>query len=202
MKRILLIFCLAFGMSQALHAQLGFGIKGGINYNSDSFSEVKNDVLSGAKSKTGFHAGIWLRAKIPVVGLYIRPELIYTQLGNQVNYSPTGTTTTETDFTFKKIDVPVLLGKKFLGVGNVFVGPSFQYILGSDFGFSDLKSVDSDGFTVGLVVGAGIEVSKLGLDIRYERGFNDVASSFMDGTTNVNFDTRVNQIIIGLSYQF
>ena len=184
MKKILFIFCLALGVSQTSQAQLGYGIKAGINYNSDSFSDVKNDVLSGAKSKTGFHAGFWLRAKIPVIGLYIRPELIYTQLGNQVNYSPTGTASTETDFTFKKIDIPVLLGKKFLGIGNVFVGPSFQYILGSDFGVSNLKSENSDGFTVGIVLGAGVEISKFGIDIRYNHGLTNINST--DASSSYN----------------
>ncbi|MGB1284657.1 MAG: outer membrane beta-barrel protein, partial [Polaribacter sp.] len=172
--------------------------KAGINYNSSTFSDVKNDVFSGAKSKTGYHAGVWLRFKIPVVGFYIRPELVYTNLENEVLYTTTSTTTT---YSFQKIDIPVLLGKKIFGIGNVYIGPSFQYILDSDFNISDIPDVEGDGFTVGLQFGGGVELGKLGIDVRWERAFSDIESSFLSGTTNINFDTRVNQIIISLSYR-
>mgnify|MGYP003741608125 CR=1 FL=1 len=198
MKKIILLLCLTFGFSQLTNAQLDFGLKGGINYNSNSIKETGQDVFDGAKSKTGYHAGIWLRLKIPVVGLYVRPELVYTNLENEVLYKTTGSTTS---YNFQKIDIPVLLGKKFFGIGNVFVGPSFQYLLSSDFSLNDIGDVKGDGFTVGLQFGGGIEIGNLGLDIRVERGFNGIESTFLNGTTNIDFDTRVNQVIIGLSYK-
>lgn len=180
-------------------SQVHFGIKGGINYNSNTFIEVQNDVLSGAKSKTGFHGGIWLRAKIPAIGLYLRPELVYTKLSNDVTYQ-----SKSIGYDFQKIDLPILLGKKFLKIAHVFGGPSFQYILNSDFNLSDLKEIKSDGFSIGLQFGAGIELGKIGLDVRWERALNDTETSFINNniSQNVNFDTRVNQIIIGLSYRF
>lgn len=198
MKKIILVLCLTFGFSQLSNAQLDFGVKGGINYNSNSIKETGQDVFDGAKSKTGYHAGIWLRLKIPVVGLYVRPELVYTNLENEVLYKTTGSTTS---YNFQKIDIPVLLGKKVFGIGNVFVGPSFQYLLSSDFSLNDIGDVKGDGFTVGLQFGGGIEIGNLGLDIRVERGFNGIESTFLNGTTNIDFDTRVNQVIIGLSYK-
>ncbi|WP_299013574.1 porin family protein [uncultured Polaribacter sp.] len=197
MKKVILIICLAFGFSHYSNAQLNFGVKGGINYNSESIKEVGADVLEGGDSRTGFHAGVWLRAKIPVLGLYIRPELIYTNLENDVIFDSNTTTT----YSFQKIDVPVLIGKKIFGIGNVFVGPSFQYVLDSSFGFDEIPNVETDNITVGLQFGAGIEFGKIGLDVRYERGFNGIESNFLNSRTGreVNFDTRVNQIIIGLS---
>ncbi|OSY89206.1 hypothetical protein WH52_00700 [Tenacibaculum holothuriorum] len=203
MKKLILVLCLFLGATQLSQAQLHFGIKGGINYNSDSFTAVKDDVLSGAKSKTGFHAGIWLRGKIPFLGLYIRPELVYTQLSNEVTYLPKGTTTSKTtSYDFKKIDIPVLFGKKFLGIAHIYAGPSFQYVLGSDFSLSDLKEIDSDGFSMGIQFGGGIELGKIGLDLRWERAFSNTEAKFLDGNNPVTFDTRVNQIIVGLTYRF
>lgn len=198
MKKIILIICLTFAFSQTSNAQIQFGVKGGINYNSNSIKETKQDVFEGSKNKTGYHAGIWLRLKLPVVGLYIRPELVYTNLENEIRYKTSGNTTT---YSFQKIDIPVLLGKKVFGIGNVYIGPSFQYILDSDFSFSDIQNVEANGFTVGLQFGGGIEIGKFGIDVRWERGFNGIESTFLSGTTNVEFDTRVNQIIIGLSYR-
>ena len=190
--------CLAFAFSQTSSAQVAFGIKGGVNYNSNSIKEVGTDVFEGAKSKTGYHAGIWLRAKIPVIGLYIRPELVYTNLENEVLYKTTGNST---NYKFQKIDIPVLLGKKIFGVGNVFIGPSFQYVLSSDFGFDDIKDVEADGFTVGLQFGGGIELGKLGIDVRWERAFSGIESNVVGNAGLSNFDTRINQVIVGLSYR-
>ena len=50
MKKVMLILFLAIGTSQMSNAQIDFGIKGGVNYNSDSFQEVQTDVLSGAEA--------------------------------------------------------------------------------------------------------------------------------------------------------
>lgn len=203
MKKVILMVFLFLGGVQLAQSQIQGGIKGGINYNSDSFADVKDDVFNGAKSKTGFHAGAWLRIKLPATGLYIRPELVYTQLSNEVSYEPAGFTAKTTTYEIQKIDIPVLLGFNFLKVGHVFAGPSFQYILDSDFNIEDLKQVDSDGFSVGLQLGAGVELGKLGLDIRWERALSDTEAEFVDSNVgNVNFDTRVNQIIVGLSYRF
>ena len=201
MKKIILIICLFIGGTQLSNAQIQFGIKGGINYNSDSFDAVKADVFEGAKSKTGFHAGIWTRIKIPVIGFYIRPELVYTKLSNEVTYLPKGINQTTT-YNFQKIDIPVLLGKKIFGVGNIFIGPSFQYLLSSDFSFNDIKDVKADGFTMGLQFGGGIELGKLGIDVRWERAFSGIESTFANAANvKTTFDTRINQIIIGLSYR-
>lgn len=200
-KRIILILCLAFGFGQITSAQIAFGVKGGLNYNSNSIKEVSSDVFDGAKSKTGYHAGIWLRFKIPVIGFYLRPELVYTNLANEVSYN-NSIAKTLTTYNFQKIDIPVLFGKKIFGIGNLYAGPSFQYILDSDFGLSEITDVKTDGFTAGIQFGGGIELGKLGIDIRWERAFSGVKSTLRKITgDNINFDTRVNQVIIGLSYK-
>ena len=204
MKKIIFGCFLLFLVAKQSKAQLQFGVKAGINYNSDSFESVSDDVLNGAKTKTGIHTGVWLRAKLPVIGFYIRPELIYTELNNSVNYDSDFAVSRNTNFKFKKIDVPVLIGKKFLGIGNVFAGPSFQYILSSDFELNDLKEVSTENFSLGIQLGGGVELGRLGFDIRWERGLSKTETVFVDNTindTNFNFDKRVSQIIFGISYR-
>jgi len=203
MKKIIFGCFLLFLVAKQSKAQLQFGVKAGINYNSDSFESVSDDVLNGAKTKTGIHTGVWLRAKLPVIGFYIRPELIYTELNNSVNYDSDFAVSRNTNFKFRKIDVPVLIGKKFLGIGNVFAGPSFQYILSSDFELNDLKEVSTENFSLGIQLGGGVELGRLGFDIRWERGLSKTETVFVDNTindTNFNFDKRVSQIIFGISY--
>ena len=203
MKKVFLMISLAFAFSQTSTAQIDFGLKAGLNYNSESIQSVSEDVFTGAESKTGYHAGIWLRFKLPIIGFYLRPELVYTNLENELLYKITPTQTTQpTSYNFQKIDLPVLIGKKFFGIGNVFAGPSFQYILNSDFSLDTITDVDTDGFSVGLQFGAGIELGNLGIDVRWERGLNAIESTFLNAINErVTFDTRVNQIIIGLSYK-
>lgn len=202
MKKIVFACLLFIGFSQMSNAQVQFGVKAGVNYNSDSFKNVSNDVLDGAKSKTGYHAGMWFRVKLPVVGLYIRPEIVYTELKNDVTYDNLSLERT-TSFDIKKIDVPVLLGKKIFGIGNIFAGPSFQYILSSNFGLSDLSEVSTKNFSLGLQLGGGVEFGRLGIDVRWERSLSNSEASFVDNSvsSNINFDNRVNQIIFGLSYR-
>ena len=132
----------------------------------------------------------------------MRPEIVYTELKNDVVYD-NSTLARTTDFKFKKIDVPVLLGKKIFGIGNIFAGPSFQYILSSDFGLNDLSEISTDEFSLGIQLGGGIEFGRLGIDVCWERSLSSAEARFVDNTTNngVNFDTRVSQIIFGVSYR-
>ncbi|WP_334058132.1 porin family protein [Polaribacter sp. P097] len=199
MKKVILVVFLALGLSQVSNAQINFGIKGGINYNNNgdlTLSSAGNDIINGADSKSGFHAGVWFRGKLPILGLYLRPELVYTQVKSEYTYKSAAT-----DYDFKKLDVPVLLGKKVLGFGNVFIGPSFQYIIEDNFSFSDLSSDDFDKFSVGMQMGFGVEFGKVGLDVRWERGLSDSEARFTDNNTNITVDNRTNQIIFGLSLQ-
>ena len=204
MKKLALLVLLFIGASQVSFSQIHFGIKGGINYNSDSFQNVTEDIIDGAKSRTGFHAGIWTRIKIPVIGLYVRPELVYTSLKSEVTSA--NDSKLKANYDFQKIDIPVLLGKKFLKVAHVFVGPSFQYIIDGDFKSlgDQVESIDTvvDGLTVGMQLGAGVELGKIGIDMRWERAFSDIESSLVSQGVSNRFDTRVNQIIVGLSYRF
>ncbi len=199
MKRVLLIMCLAIGFSQVSTAQIQFGVKAGINYNNNgnlTLSNVLSNAVEGADAKSGFHAGVWFRGKLPVIGIYIRPEIVYTQVKSAYLYKGANTS-----YDFKKIDVPLLVGKKFFGVANVFIGPSFQYVLGTDFGLSTVDEVSLDKFSLGLQSGFGLEFGKLGIDVRWERGLSNSEVLFADGVGNFTIDNRTNQIILGLSYR-
>ncbi len=185
---------------------IDWGAKAGLNYNfGGDLSEVPanvgdsfEDVITGADSKAGYHVGLW--TKIKVLGLYVRPELIYTQLNN--TYGPNvENSRNEADFKTKKLDIPLLIGAKIAGPLHIFAGPSFQYILDSDFDVNDIDNLETNDFSVGLQIGAGLELGKLGLDVRWEKGFsNDADGRFLN--TNFNIDNRPNQIIFGLSYRF
>jgi len=201
MKKTVLLVMLAIGISQISTAQTQFGIKAGVNYNDNgnlTLSGAFDDVIEGAEAKSGFHTGIWFQRKLPIVGLYIRPEIVYTQVKSSYLYK-----SANTSYDFKKIDVPVLIGGKMFGFANVFIGPSFQYILSSDFGISSVNEISLDQFSVGVQSGFGIEFKRIGIDVRWERGLTNTEASYFNvsDASTFNIDNRTNQIILGLSYR-
>lgn len=186
--------------------KIDWGAKAGLNYNfggdlseaPTSIGESFEDVITGADAKAGYHFGLW--TKINVLGMYVRPELIYTQLNNTYGENPVNSRN-EADFNTKKLDIPVLFGVKVAGPLHIFAGPSFQYILDSDFDVTNIDNLETNDFSMGLQIGAGLELGKLGLDVRWEKGFsNDANGRFLN--TQFDIDNRPNQIIFGLSYRF
>ncbi|MET2984136.1 porin family protein [Aureibaculum conchae] len=186
-----------------LSAQVDFGLKGGVNYNfggdlSELLSDTGNnveDIITGADNKAGFHVGLY--SKIHFMGMYLRPELIYTELNN--SYDSDGDVTT--DFKTKKVDIPILLGTKLFGPVHIYAGPSIQYLIKSDFSQDEIENIKTNDFSVGLQIGTGLQLGRLGIDVRWEKGFsNDLDGKL--GSTNINVDNRPNQIVFGLAYQF
>jgi hypothetical protein len=204
MKTKIFVIALLIFAFQSGNAQVNYGIKGGLNFNASELSMGSENLDSDDSS--GYHAGVWMRFKVPVVGIYVRPEIIYTSLSSEYTLTGIG----QAKFNLNRIDVPVLLGMKFIGVGNFFIGPSFQYILDSDFSVEgiDLKQDDAEeNINVGFQIGLGIEFWKLGIDVRYETAFSKAESAFTDSTAeaalnNFKIDNQPNQFLLGLSYKF
>lgn len=201
-KVFLTILTLTF-INLSFSQTIDFGVKAGLNYNfggdlSEVIPQTGNNfenIITGADDKAGFHVGLW--TKFRFAGLYVRPELVYTQLNN--SYDSDSPNDLDTDFKTKKIDVPVLIGAKVFGPLHIYGGPAFQYITSSDLR-SDIENISTNDFSVGLQLGAGLELGRLGVDVRWEKGFsNDLDGRFLG--TNIQVDNRPNQIIFGLSYR-
>lgn len=191
MKAIYLCL-LTFLATITIHAQTanGFGFKGGLNYNSNgSYYESALSAAENPDSNVGFHFGVF--AKFGGF-LFAKPELVYTS--TKSDYS---------DGTFKmhKIDAPLLGGVRLLKFLNVFAGPSFQYIIDSDFDNKNIDNIEND-ITVGLNIGVGFNLKKIGIDLRYERGFSkNEATIISDNGINIGtLDTRPEQLILSLSF--
>jgi len=198
-KQFLLLAALCFFTFNGF-SQVKFGIKGGLNYNfAGNITEVVNavgggftDITHGSKNKAGFHLGIWSRFKF--ASFAIRPEIVYTEL--KTRYQLNSNTKLKT----KKIDIPILFDKKF-GPIHIFAGPSFQYILTSEFKTNDIGSVDFNKFTLGTQLGLGVELGNIGIDARWEKGFsNNLTALLIASSTKLSLDNRPNQIVFSVSY--
>lgn len=196
MKRTLLTVAIAlFSMAAFAQSDSGFGVKAGLNYNANGdYFESAGEAARDPDRNVGFHIGLY--GKLGGSRLYIRPELIYTKTKSDYNGD---------DFDMSKLDLPVLVGTKVVGPLHVFAGPAFQYILDTEFDGISIDNVDND-FTVGLHLGAGVNLGRIGVDLRYERGFSENEANFInDNITTVGesrIDTRPDQLILSFSLAF
>lgn len=167
----------------------GIGIKAGLNYNANGdYYDAVNINRQNPDRNIGYHFGLFGKLGKDI---YLRPEVIYTATKSDYNSN---------EFEMQKIDAPILVGAKIIGPISVFGGPSFQYILDSEFEGIAINKVKSD-FSVGLNFGIGLNFKKLGVDLRYERGFSKNEATFLENNAinTSRLDTRPDQLILGLS---
>ncbi|TRO63882.1 outer membrane beta-barrel protein [Christiangramia sabulilitoris] len=200
MKKLLFFGFLILGAASMQAQKAEFGLKGGLNYGAtgdyESAQEGAEDFASnfeeGGKNKTGFHAGVF--AQFEVLGIFLRPELLYTELNTE--YSTF-------DYKVQKIDAPVLLGLNVLGPLNIKAGPSFQYVLNNEIENSPFSIGDvEDEISVGYQLGAGLDLGRLEFDVRYEGAFSENTAFGLNEMASENFtvDSRPSQWILSLSY--
>lgn len=191
MKNSFLITLLIAITSITTYAQTanGFGFKGGLNYNAngDYFESIGSNAKHPDRN-IGYHFGLFGKIGDKV---YFKPELVYTS--TKSDYS-------DDSFKMQKLDAPLLVGIKVLGPLSVFGGPSLQYILDSEFEGISINNVEDD-FSVGLNFGIALNLNKVGIDLRYERGLNRNEANFLDNNSigTSRLDTRPDQLILSLS---
>lgn len=199
MKKLMFIALFVCSSAGLMAQEADFGIKGGFNYGATGDLKMENasndlgDIIEG-KEKSGYHIGVFSRFEI--VGIFLQPELMFTRLNTEYE-----------TFNYKidKIDAPILLGVNVLGPLNIKAGPSFQYIINNELEDTSLKigDVEKD-ITVGYQVGAGLNLGRLGFDVRYEGAFTENTAFGATETAQENFsiDSRPSQWILSLSYAF
>lgn len=174
-------------------AQAAFGLKGGVNLTSLKL----DDPDASYDSRTGFHAGVFLRGKFDKVA--IQPEvLLFTQRGE-------GTFSlgkVEESFTY--LSIPVIL--KFYPIGglNIQAGPQFGFLLDGERKFENafgtIKQDIKDSYKssdVSISLGGGYDFGfGLGLDVRYNIGVKDI-------NDEVNGDPAKSRIfLVSLGWNF
>jgi hypothetical protein len=193
LKKTVLLAVVLVLISFNINAQAGtaFGLKGGLNYsaNGDYFQSIGDNAQSPDRN-VGYHIGFFGKFGNK---LYFKPELVYTATKSDYDSDI---------FEIKKIDAPLLVGFKVLGPLSVFAGPSLQYILDTEFDGINIGDLEND-FSVGLNFGIGVSFNKIGIDLRYERGFSSNEATFIGNNfgpdVESRIDTRPDQLILSLS---
>ena len=192
MKRPLLVPAFMLLLTLASYGQAGgsgFGLKAGVNFNTNGDLKINEVPEITPDTGVGYHIGVWGR----IGGVaYVRPELVYTEIRSDYD----GET-----FKMRKLDLPILFGHRFLGIFHGYLGPAFQFILDTGLENISLGDIEKE-TTLGFQIGGGINLGKLGIDLRYERGLSpnyiDIIGGEIEG---ISLDTRPSQVILGLSYK-
>lgn len=181
MKRIigLLVIALSLSAGYSAHAQISFGVKGGVNISSVKLSK---DIID-SDNVTGFHIGPMVEMIAPVLGVGFDAAILYSQKGIDTQWE-----SITTDY----IDVPVNFKWKFgLPVLKAYVaaGPYVGFRVGGDklweMPGSVVGQIKAKSFGAGVNIGAGIELIRhLQVGINYGLGLTENYSIYKEGDSS------------------
>jgi hypothetical protein len=188
LSALLLSFSIA-GFSQVLPS-FQFGIKGGAN-----LSKLSTENTFSSDNRAGYYAGLW--ARIGAAGIHLQPELYIS--GKNTTLKTSGGD--KADVKFTSVDVPVLVGTKIgaAGVGiRLNTGPVVSFIVDDKqtvkTAVGNVFNGNFKGQSFAWQFGAGLDISKLGLDLRYEAGLSKIGKDGYD-------DTKLGLFTFGLAYR-
>ena len=202
-KLVLLIALVIFGFSAAQAQIPGFtlGLKAGYLYSTFPYSittSSNGSKITSNQGRSGYQIGAFAR-----IGgkTYLQPEFNYEGQRGTITYGSSGNSATGTStLKFDRIDIPILLGHKFIALPLI----NFRGYIGPDFGFktnasnSAPNNFSGDDYnfktsTVGGILGVGVDVGPVTFDARYNLGFTQV---------NKGFNTRLNSFGIAVGFKF
>ena len=208
MKKILsLVFMVAAMMyATSANAQVKFGLKGGLNVTSMSFSE---DVFD-ASNKTGFFVGPMVKVTVPIVGLSFDAAALYDQKEADVKYVGTNGDFGQANVKQQSINIPVNVryGFGLSSLANIFLfaGPQWGINVGDkNFKWNDNSSYSLKKSNFSVNVGLGVTLmSHLQLSANYNIACGKTADVTWKETSEkiVNGNSKNNSWQIALGYWF
>jgi len=142
MKKIVFTLSAVVLLAVGAQAQVGFGLKAGVNFPSYSYGD--SEELSDTKSAVNFHVTGYLDAQL-APGFYIQPGLSLQGKGAKFAEATIGGTTYDVSQNTMWLDVPVnFVGKFPVGMGGLFIGAG-PYVGFGLSGKNKLNSQDGEG---------------------------------------------------------
>ncbi len=196
MKKLLFALLFVLGTSQAF-SQSGIGIKAGL---SSTKLDFDNEEFVPSDAQTGYHIGLFGRFGGAV---FVQPELLFTQTRGKFAYVPNGVSGSMAPENYKaefnRLDIPVMVGFRFLKVLRVMGGPIASININSKLENSveTIDDADFSGATFGYQAGLGIDIGNLSVDGRYEGGLSKVT----DNIGSFSTDNRLNQWVLSVGFR-
>lgn len=156
MKKVFTAILIAVSLmtATAAHAQLKFGLKGGLNVTSMSFSE---SVIE-KSNQTGFFIGPTVKFTLPLVGLGIDVAAVYDQRNAEAGADGD-------DITLKQRSINIPINLRYnIGLGSmagvyIAAGPQFGFNIGDKtFSWDDYTNYSMSESNFSINVGAGVSL--------------------------------------------
>ena len=163
------------------------GIKSGSNFATQNIKSI-----SGTKSITGLHLGVFTYIKLPLV-FGIQPELQYSTQGTKINSA--------TIRSINYLIVPILIRSSF-GPINIHFGPQFGILTGAINEVSGIPTDIKDKFLkrdFSLVLDLSVEpVDRFIFSGRYVKGLKNISDDdpFANDTKNTTFQFSFGYVLV------
>ena len=191
MKKVLSIVFLVAAMLFAANAnaQIKFGLKGGLNVTSMSFSEEVFD----ASNKTGFFVGPMLKVTVPIVGLSFDAAALYDQKEADVKYAAEGELG-KVNVKQQSINIPVNVryGFGLSSLANIFLfaGPQWGINVGNkNFKWNESSSYSLKKSNFSVNVGAGVTLLN---HLQVSANYNIACGKSADASLSKALDAAAN----------
>ena len=192
MKKVLSIVFLVAAMLFAANAnaQIKFGLKGGLNVTSMSFSEEVFD----ASNKTGFFVGPMVKVTVPIVGLSFDAAALYDQKEADVKYTGTEGELGKVNVKQQSLNIPVNVryGFGLSSLANIFLfaGPQWGINVGDkNFKWNESSSYSLKKSNFSVNVGAGVTLLN---HLQVSANYNIACGKSADASLSKALDAAAN----------
>jgi hypothetical protein len=214
------LFFILFVFNNYVTAQIEFGIKGGLNFNSGLNETYLIEALQSQDKpegdfnifdkKTGHFFGLY--SKIKFGGFFLQPEFLYTKINSKYDLTYSWNIMGEIvdEFSENRIQVPIIFGIDFFNKKlSIFGGPALNFISDVFFVENGSKQSISKFYKKSMVTiqyGASLNIGRLGFDLRIDRGFEDKEIVYVEKLLGVNKNQIVRSdglmTMISATYRF
>jgi len=207
MRKLILAIVLVFS-SMSLSAQsFKWGAKVNVGSPDVSLDDLKNlsesgnsvDELLITDPKLNLQLGLF--ARIQLLGFYIQPEAMFSNSKSELKFEAVAG-----EVKLNKLDLPVMVGKRFLKIFRVNAGPVFSLKLSQD--IKNLKDSSDEiianykNATVGLQYGIGLDISMITVDLRVEKGLQSISDELKIAGKSFSADQRLDQVMLAVGIKF
>lgn len=201
MKRILgLLFAISLLAAVPAQAQIKFGIKGGLNL-AGAPSDIESIEGLVASGTTGFFVGPMAKVSIPILGLGIEADALYSRTGSEISGEKINK---------NSIEIPIYLRYDFslpilnnIAVPFLAAGPQFGYAFGSTDEMTDWGKYKFKKSNMSLNLGAGaILLSKIQVHLNYNIALGETSEMKAGDVMSKAIDSKTNTWQVSAAYLF
>jgi hypothetical protein len=205
-KFILALILFSIAVSGTTFAQLHLKVGPKVGYNASQLHTNLDSVTS--QFKSGFQFGLFVRIGKKV---YLQPELYYTTEGGIIKSNDqTGSTSYNQNIQLGSLNIPVLVGISFINSDllnvRILAGPMASFVVNkkitSSSVYQPITTADIKTANWYIQAGAGIDIWRFTLDVRYQLGLNKIISDVNYNNQTISFNTSNNVWVVSLGFKF